>query len=465
MLLSLNASQRQILTFALIVIFVILIYVFWFFIKKELKHSKKTKYMSLDNVITYKKMKNLIGYAIHQGKNRRFSLMMVTIDHFEQILDYANTQTTTEYIQRVGKLLEISLPLGGKLAQTPERESFIVFLPDDYDKNELHELAVRFKAMAERTIEMNNGSKISKSASVSLIQYPDHVNTVEQLIHGLQTTTYAIKKQGGNEIMNYSIDMLEELSNFKTYKDLISAIKKKNIKINFIPIYSIKSKYMIGAEIDCIWMKDDSLNHFIDFMPNLETSNDSYWFGLWILEKALSSHVSMIGLNNNQKYELMVPVGVRQFENEMIAEDLMHILDKYNLKPSQLILKVINPLQVNKETQFIKSLIELQSFGVKLSLDIHKIDDSMYYLLNEYKIDVLMLNQSLLTLNHDKQLEVEELVNFSKANRLEMIVTGVSDKNQIAKLDEDIIKIQGSLCSAPLSKEQIINQLNKKLDI
>lgn len=465
MILALTGIQRQILTFALIAIFIILIYVFRLLIKKELKHSKKTKYSTLDSVVTYKKIQKLIKYMINKSKDNGFSLMMVTIDQFEQILDYADTKTTTEYIQRVGRLLELSLPLGGKMAQTDERESFLIVIPDTYDKKVLFTAGQRFKNMAEKNVEMNDGSKIGKSASVALIQYPEQGKTLDELIQGLETTTYAIKKLGGNKIMNYSIDMLEEKANFKTYKTIKSAIKSKAITVSFIPFYDIQTQYMVGVEIDCLWNKEEYSNHFIDFMPNLETSNDSYWFGLWILEKALASHVSMIGMNSHQKYELMIPVGVRQFENEMISEDIIHILDKYDLEPEQLILKVINPLQVNKETQFLRSLVELQSYGVRLSLDIHKIDDNMYYLLNEYKIDSIMVDQSLLTLNHDKELEVEELINFTKANHLEMIATGISDRNQISKLDEDIVKIQGPLCSAPLNKKQILDHLNKKLDI
>jgi EAL domain-containing protein (putative c-di-GMP-specific phosphodiesterase class I) len=200
-------------------------------------------------------------------------------------------------------------------------------------------------------------------------------------------------------------------------------------------------------------------------MPSLETSKDSYWFELWLLEKALSSHVSMIGINNQQRYELMIPAGVRQFENEMITEDIMHILDKYALEGDQLIFKIINPLQVNQETQFIKSLIDLQSYGIKLAVDISKIDDNLYYLLNEYKIDILLIDHLLLTTNHDKQIEVEELINFVKANQLEMIVTGIQEKQQLSKLDDEIVKIQGPLLSVPLSKDQILNHLNKRLEI
>jgi EAL domain-containing protein (putative c-di-GMP-specific phosphodiesterase class I) len=161
----------------------------------------------------------------------------------------------------------------------------------------------------------------------------------------------------------------------------------------------------------------------------------------------------------------MIPAGVRQFENEMITEDVMHILDKYALEGDQLIFKIINPLQVNQETQFIKSLIDLQSYGIKLAVDISKIDDNLYYLLNEYKIDVLLIDQLLLTTNHDKQIEVEELINFVKANQLEMIVTGIQEKQQLSKLDDEIVKIQGPLLSVPLSKDQILNHLNKRLEI
>lgn len=465
MMTLLTTIQRNILAFALIVVFIILIYVLWLWIKKERQHAKKTKFMVLDNVISYKKMKKLIQYHVRQGEERPFSLMMVTIDHFDQILDYADSETTTEYIQRVGKLLEITLPLGAKLAQMEDRESFIICIPERPKQDVFLNIGQSFKNMAEKRIELNDGNTIEKSASVALINYPDHALNMEELIQGLKTTTYAIKKRGGNDILFYSIDMLEEKKNYQTYQVLKNAIKNKDIETQFSPIYDLESKYMIGAEIDTLWHKETSQEHFKDFMPSLETSKDSYWFELWLLEKALSSHVSMIGINNHKRYELMIPAGVRQFENEMITEDIMHILDKYALEGDQLIFKIINPLQVNQETQFIKSLIDLQSYGIKLAVDISKIDDNLYYLLNEYKIDILLIDHLLLTTNHDKQIEVEELINFVKANQLEMIVTGIQEKQQLSKLDDEIVKIQGPLLSVPLSKDQILNHLNKRLEI
>jgi len=461
----LSTFQRDVLTIALIVVFVILIYVFWIWIKKERQLARKTKFMVLDNVIKYKKMLKLIAYHIRHGESKAFSLIMVTIDHFDQILDYANSETTSEFIQRVGKLLEMALPLGAKLAQTDERESFIIYVPDVHKKEVLLQIAQSFKDMAEKRVELANGNFVEKSTSVGIISYPEHASTLEELIQGLNTTIYAIKKRGGNDVMFYSIDMINEKKNYESYRVLKQAIKNKQIETKFIPIYDRETKYMAGVEISSVWHKENDVVNFTQFMPSLESSNDSYWFELWMLEKALSSHVSMIGINSNQRYRLIIPAGVRQFENEMVAEDMMHILEKYALEGEQLIIKIVNPLQVSRETQFMKSLIDLQSYGVKLGIDIDKIDDNLYYLLNEYKIDVLFIDQLLLTTNHDKQLEVEELMNFVKANQLELICTGIDKAKQLSKLGEEIIQIQGPLLSVPLTKDQLLEHLNTKLEI
>jgi len=461
-----TSLQRNILAFALIIIFSILIYVLWHWIKKEKAHSKETKFIILDRIIPYKKMKELVQYRIHQkGENIFFSLMMVTIDHFDQILDYADSQATTEYIQRVGKLLEMTLPLGAKMAQTEERETFLIYLPEIYEHDDFLDIASQFKLMAERRIELNQGVHIEKSASVALIAYPEQAETQEDLIQGLQSTIYYIKKQGGGHIHFYSADMLEEKNNYQAYQKLKNAIKEKSIEMLFNPIFNKSTGYMFGAEIDLVWYKENDKESFKEFMPKLESSNDSYWFGLWMLEKALSSHVSMIGVNQRESYELILPVGVRQFEHEVISNDMIHILDKYELDASQLILKILNPLQVNQEVQFIKTLIELQSYGIRLAIDVHKIDDHLYYLLNEYKIDIILMDTDLITRKHDKTVEVEELFNFAIANQIHLVATNVQDSNQVEKLDEHFNKIQGPFCSVPLNKDQLLNYMNMKLDI
>ncbi|MFA7076424.1 MAG: EAL domain-containing protein [Candidatus Izemoplasmatales bacterium] len=461
-----TGTQRDILAIGLIIIFLILIYVLWIFIRKEKAHALKTKFSVLDSVISYKRMCKLLNYKIHQkGESEFFSLMMVSVDHFDQILEFADERTTSEYIQRVGKMLEMVLPLGAKLAQTSERETFLIYLPENYSKEILLHLAENFKDIAEKKIELNNGMYIEKSTSVALISFPDDEVTLTDLINGLKATIYRIRKAGGNDISFYSADMIQEKAYIEEYQKLKDAIKTKTIETIYIPFFSRRDRFMSGVEIDLLWHKGENDESFKSFMPNLESSNDSYWFGLWMLEKALSSHISMIGINRRLPYEIVIPVGVRQFENEMVFEDMIHILDKYQLEPEQLILKIMNPLQVSKETQFIKSLIQLQSSGVRLAIDVNKIDDSLYLLLNEYKIDVVFIDQSLLTKQHDKSVEVEELINFSIANHIDIISTMIQSKEQVGKLDEHIDKIQGPLCCAPMNKEQLLNHLNKKLDI
>ncbi|MFP4478989.1 MAG: EAL domain-containing protein [Candidatus Izemoplasmatales bacterium] len=461
-----TSLQRNILAFALIIIFSILIYVLIHWIKKEREHSKETKFIVLDRIIPYKRMKELIHYRIHQkGENTFFSLMMVTIDHFDQILDYADSQATTEYIQRVGKLLEMTLPLGAKMAQTEERETFIIYLPEIYEHDDFLDIATQFKMMAERRIELNQGVHIEKSASLALISYPEQAQSQQDLIQGLESTIYHIKKLGGGHIHFYSADMLEEKNNYEAYQKLKNAIKQKSIEMLYKPIFNRTSAYMAGVEIDLIWHRDGDNEYYKDFMPKLESSNDSYWFGLWMLEKSLSSHVSMIGVNQRESYELVLPVGVRQFENEMIASDMIHILDKYELNANQVILKILNPLQVNQEVQFIKTLIELQSYGIRLALNVNKIDDHLYYLLNEYKINMVLINSELLTRKHNKTVAVEELINYAIANQIDLAATNIQAKSELEKLDQHFNKIQGPFCSVPLSKDQLINHINMKLEL
>lgn len=461
----LNSTQRNILTVALIVIFLILIYVLWLWIKKEKAHALKTKFNTLNSVIPLKKMHKLIQYNVNLGESKPFSLMMITIDHFNQILDFANTNTTSEYIQRVGRLLEISLPLGAKLAQMEERESFIIYFPEHYTKESFLMIAENFKDMAEKRIELQDGLTIEKSASVALIRYPDDEQTYEHLMRALAATMYSIQKDGGNNIRHYSADMIEEKANIEAYRMLKDAIKKKQIEPLFIPIYDKNTKFMSGVEIDLIWHKEGHDDHYQSFMPNLEASNDSYWMGLWMLEKALSSHISMIGINSKEPYEMMIPVGVRQLENTSVVNDIISVLEKYELNANQLIIKIINPLQVNKEAEYIKALMELQSYGVRVAVEVQKIDDQLYYRLNEYKVDVLLINQSLLTKQHDKTLEMEELINYSVAHEILMYATSLSNLEQATKLDDHIIKIQGNGLMVALTKEKLLNELNKKLDI
>jgi len=453
---TLTSSQRIIMSVSIIIIFSILIYVLIKLIKKEQIKSIETKFLTLDDVIKIKTMTELIKYRINQGENTFFSLMMITIDHFDQIKDYTEETGINEYMMQLGKRLESYLPIGAKIAQTEERETFIVYIPEYLNQEAFNDLADEFTNLSQRPIELSTGIMIQKCLSIALITYPDLADSYETLIERLKLTLYTIKKQGGNMTKHYSNKINLDPTSLESYLALKNAIDHHQIKQLYTPIYSKTSKSLFGVEVDLIWENEEKEKSFQSFMPNLESTHDDYWIGLWMLEKALSVHGSLRSLHQYEDYALILPVGVRQFENKHVVADIETLLEKYGVKADRLVLKILNPLQVNKEVEFIKTLIALQNLGVQVALEITSIDDQLYYLINEYKVNTLFIDQTLLQ-KQSLTIETEELITYTKNHAINIIASNNKKLEHLEHIEDSVDMIKGPYLSMPLDSKAILN--------
>ena len=456
--------QRMILAVSLIVIFLILIYLLVRIIKSEAEKAKETKFLALDDVIPYKTMISLIKHRINQGEKSQFSLMMLSINHFDQIEEVTDETALSEYMQSLGKRLEQILPLGAKISQTDARETFLVYLPQGYAKEDLRTVARTFHDAIETPVVLKRGLHIQKTPSIALLIHTNHSESVETVIDTLRRAIYTCIKEGGGDIVFTDDLQLQDKTYYDTFLTLQKAIRNHELEMIHHPMYHKDDGSITGVEIDLHWKDDSKYKPFKHFMPNLESSMDDYWIGQWMLEKALTNYAALRSTHGLGNMKLIVPVGVRQFENSAIADDIITRLNKFGVEPSQLTLKILNPLQVNQDVEFIRSLIALQSYGVKLALSVSKMDDALYHLLSEYKINTVFIDQQFFNQNN-KTLEMDAFMQYASLHDIRITATNINKKSQIDIIDEDIKYIQGPYCSVPLTKKQLLEPSIPQLEL
>ncbi|MFP4078269.1 MAG: EAL domain-containing protein [Candidatus Izemoplasmataceae bacterium] len=420
--------------------------------------------MALDDVIPYKTMLQLIKHRINQGEKSQFSLMMLSINHFDQIEEMTDEAALSEYMQALGKRLEQILPLGAKISQTDARETFLVYLPQSYAKEDLQTLAQTFHDAIESPVVLKRGLHIQKTPSLALIIHTDRSESVDTIIETLKRAIYTCVKEGGGDIVFTDDLQHQDKTYYDTFLTLKKAIRNHDLEMIHHPMYHKDDGTMTGVEIDLHWKDESRYKPFREFMPNLESTMDDYWMGQWMLEKALTNYVALKGTHGLENTKIIVPVGVRQFENSAIADDIIARLNKFGVESSELTLKILNPLQVNQDVEFIRSLIALQSHGIKLALSVSKMDDALYHLLSEYKINTVFIDQQLFNQN-SKTLEMDAFMQYATLHDIRITVTNINNKSQIDIIDDDIKYIQGPYCSVPLTSKQLLEPSIPQLEL
>ena len=110
-MLYLSSTKNIILTINLMVVFALLIYIFYRIIKKESKSYKKRKALSINDIVRYKILYKFLKFQIYKNKDvQSFTLLMVSIDHFETVGKYVNKEEESSYLKKVAANLRMHLP-------------------------------------------------------------------------------------------------------------------------------------------------------------------------------------------------------------------------------------------------------------------------------------------------------------------------------------------------------------------
>ena len=443
----------------MLVVFSILMVVFFIGIKKEKKRYSKAKALSINDIVRIEKLNKFIKYNIKRKDSEiGFSLLMISIDQFDQIGKYINQQSLSTFLKKVASNIRMNLPKGAKMAQTKEREIFLVYLPQKYNEEEFINIAKRFKNSAERKVLIRETLEIQKTVSVALITFPDYGNSLENLINHLKTTIYYIKRHNGNTIAMYNSDLKQSYP--ERYDILKNAIKNNDIKTYYYPIYDLINKDIYGTEIIVNWEKNQNeIQTFRDLLFYSEISNDEYWLGIWFFEQMLEDHASVFRLMVNKEYYSIMPASIRQFEEDSIVSLFEKITQKYVIDPRRIIIQIINPIEVNSSVKLMKNILELQNLGFKFCVEINKIDDRIMMILNEYQVSAVKINKDLLSPNVKG---VEDLLKYLKKNNISIIATNVEKPDEINKRFIDEISFaQGIFDGFPCTKDELLTEVTK----
>lgn len=389
LLTNMSTVQRTLIVVASIIVIGTLIYLLFLLYKKNNISSKIERMNTMNLVIKFKYFNEYLNF---QNENKEeFSLFLVRINNLNELENKYSDSAVKLYLTVLAKELSIYLPFKGKIAQTNNRDTFIIYYPKTNE--DAFDVAWRFKEIISK-INTKNNVTISKASSISHGEM-DSINVVllqKGLISSIRNLGLITKS---DETLNVNLDDYNlVLNKVNSSKQAFTSLKVLNLNNNSNEIFNILN------------INDLSFKEYIDSIPNI----DQAWVNLIFIENLLS-HLKY----NSIKYNINVPVNLNVLEKELFNEYLELILNANNFDFNQLILS-INLSSINNEDQIIKNLLTLSNFGVKLSLNLTSLNKDIYILIPRYNITRVEVNDSLMNSN-----EIEELLYYAKVNNLEII--------------------------------------------
>lgn len=397
-----SITQKQILSVILIAVFVLLSYLLFKFFKANFKKGNESKMLSLNLVIKYKDFIKYLAYK--ETVNEDYAIYMVRINNFLDLTKKYSENIIKLYIRRVVKNLSVMLPYGGKLAQSKERNTFILYVPKVSGNEEEYALMLENAATTPFVYEQ---TKIIQTVSIG------YSSSVSDYLIKLEEAFIALiaSKRALGLITEYNNNLSKP---DEKYFSLEKAVESALINVRIYQVVRTNVSKLEGYYFN-IFINNKTFNNYLGEQPQ----KDSAWMNMYLISKTLNN-IEVINYSSSKIY---LPFILSSLEGLNFIDELNLILQSKNLSFNNIAVSIKNSVIKNRNN-IIKNILQLKELGALISFEATSIDSEIYKTVEDYGINTVELYT-----NGNVLLEEEliELKNYANINRINTLLIASSD--------------------------------------
>ncbi len=404
-------------------------------------------------------MGNYLKYEFSTGK--KFNIIAVAMDDFKFINKTYGVNTGDGLLQQVGAYLS-----GIENVEAVFRfgsDQFCLFIrkkTKDVDKitEDVHE---RFL----HPWYSESSAAIMMSASVCSISCPKDAASYESLIEIIDySMTIAKKTQKGGVVKASDLD-IDNLINDKAVEKAVKlAMDRDELMVHYQPIFSVEKRKYNSAEA-LVRLKDDELGWISPeiFIPIAEKNGLIMELGYMILDKVCRFiRGNKISETDIEYIEINIsPVQLTQLD---FAEKVIQIIEKYEIKPSQINFEITETATLGTMTVLNDNIGRLVDYGIAFSLDDYGSGHSNIDYINHMPFKIIKIDKSIVWdafKNEKAGITLEYTIGMLNALKLLIVAEGVETEEMCDRLEEiGCHYMQGWYYSKAVSDKEFMEIIN-----
>lgn len=173
-----------------------------------------------------------------------------------------------------------------------------------------------------------------------------------------------------------------------------------------------------------------------EFIPVLEKFRLIEDVGLWVLETAVKQ--CKLWRDVNAELSVSVNFSTIQFEDRLIVEKIVKVLEKYDFPPEALTVEITESVELHQSEHFAEVLKFLKEYGIHFSIDDFGTGYSNLGYLKQMKVDEIKIDRIFVsgiekgTYNYKL---ISNLIEFAKTNYIDVCCEGVESTRELAILE------------------------------
>jgi len=382
----------------------------------------------------------------------QMAFLFVDLDRFKLINDTLGHDVGDAALVEVAARLTRALRESDTVARLGGDE-FAVLLPAIDGLEVAMEVASKLNVvLGEPTVL--KGCRLHFGASIGVAMYPEHGDTVGQIMHHADLAMYQAKKSGGGNACAFTMAMGARATDLLALEnDLHDALQRDEIVAYYQPQVMLGDAGLCGAEALARWHHPQlgvlGPDRFIEFA---ETRGFIHQIGQRMLEQALAQLVlwDAAGIHVPR-----VAVNVSAVElRDGYTDFVVGALQRHGVAPKRLELEITESTLAADNAAAISVLESLRHKGISIAVDDFGVGYSSLGQLRRMPIDTLKIDKCFVdevTTNAQDAAIVTAVVTMARSLGLRTLAEGAEDEAHLEKLRLlGCDCVQGYICAKPM---------------
>ncbi|RDU22034.1 putative bifunctional diguanylate cyclase/phosphodiesterase [Anaerosacchariphilus polymeriproducens] len=401
--------------------------------ENELKFRYMAEYDSLTGIYNRDTFFRKTKEMLNQNKNEKYVLIHWDVERFKVINDLFGNKVGDEILKEIARYFEHSMKDIG-IAGRLETDHFAVCFPEKYLDMDatIKQINNNFKAIhLSYEILIHAGVYFIDDISVPVNIMCDRAQLALMTVKGNYIRRYAF----------YDKKLRDSILGEQELKiDMHGALEKEQFEIYIQPKCKMEGKQVIGGESLVRWLHPvKGMISPKDFIPLFEKSGFIVKLDAYVWEKTCQL-IAKWKKEGHEITPLSVNVSRINFFNPKLCDQLLELVQKYDIDPKYLELEVTESVYIQEATLIYGVLEKLQSLGFHILMDDFGSGYSSLNMLKDAPVDIIKLDLRFLS-GDDKKGRGRDIlsavVQMAKVLRLQVIAEGVETEEQ-AKFLKDI---------------------------
>lgn len=394
----------------------------------------------------------------HKRKRKTLAFLVLELADAKKILKHKGQVEFDRYVMEITRRLEKHIPDNPWIGRGgEERFPILAFFTPGKEREELKSLILS----VIQPVEFPGDREVH----IPHIALGCHLLTRddEPYPQACRKVNLALEKsiqEGGNIPVVYnSRDMEDLLSSYEMTERLKKSLAKERLYVHYQPQICLERRDVYGLEALIRW-KDPEWGSISPerFIPLAEECGFIYQLDLFVIEE-VARQISRWDSSGHRPLKVSVNVSSLNFANPSFAGEIVNIVEKVGIDPSQLELELTERILIYNREGARRNMEMLKGKGFSLALDDFGTGYSSLSYLSDFTVDTLKIDKSFISgigSCEKKRRIVNSIIGIGRSLGMNIVSEGVETEEELRYLEQEGVRyIQGFYFSRPLPARKI----------